>query len=208
MRKMLTLTAVIAGLWTVMPAAQAAERDIFAKERFIVRMRAIGVIPDESSNLNIGGDLDIGNAYTPEIDVSYFFTKHFSAELIAATTKHHLKYSGTTDLGDTWVLPPTVTLQYHFAPDKKFSPYLGAGLNYSFFYGESSASGFTDLDVHNNVGYALQAGYDYWLDEHWGINMDVKKLFLNMGASANGGSIQADINLDPWIIGAGVSYRF
>ena len=35
------------------------------------------------------------------------------------------------------VLPPTVTLQYHFTPEQKFSPYVGAGLNYSFFYGET-----------------------------------------------------------------------
>jgi outer membrane protein len=211
MRKLLvflTITTVLCSLVSASEAANADYSSAFAKERFLVRMRGIGVLPNESSNLNIGGDLDISDAFAPEVDLSYFFTKNISLEAIAATTKHHLKHSSGANVGDAWVLPPTVTLQYHFMADQKFVPYIGAGLNYSMFYGESSAAGFTDLDVHNGVGYALQAGYDYWLDDHWGFNFDVKKLYLNMGSSVNNGAIQVSTDLDPWIVGAGISYRF
>ncbi len=180
----------------------------FAKERFQVRVRIIDVAPDESSSVNIGGKADVDFAVVPELDLTYFFTPHIAAELIAATSKHDLTYTGNVNLGDAWILPPTLTLQYHFAPDSKFSPYLGAGLNYSLFYGEDTASGFTNLKVDGGVGYALQAGADYWIDEHWGLNLDVKKLWLNVDASLNNGAIKADVDLDPWIFGAGVSYRF
>lgn len=121
---------------------------------------------------------------------------------------HDVDYNGTTDLGSAWVLPPTVTLQYHFMPDSTFSPYIGAGLNYSIFYNEDTAAGFTDLNVDNGVGYALQAGSDFWIDEHWGLNVDVKKIWLNVDASLNNGAIRADIDMDPWVLGAGVAYRF
>ena len=105
-------------------------------------------------------------------------------------------------------MPPTVTVQYHFTPHGKFSPYVGAGLNYSLFYDEKPAAGFTDLDIDNGIGYAAQAGFDYWLNENWGLNLDVKKLFLNVDASLNQGTVKADVDLDPWIVGVGVSYRF
>ena len=104
--------------------------------------------------------------------------------------------------------PPTLTMQYHFTPDSSFSPYLGAGLNYSMFYNENAATGFSNLDVKGGVGYALQAGADYWINENWGLNLDVKKIYLNIDAKLNDGAVRADVDLDPWVVGAGVSYRF
>ncbi len=89
-----------------------------------------------------------------------------------------------------------------------FSPYVGAGINYSYFYGEESGAGFTDLDVEGGVGVALQVGSDIWINENWGLNFDVKKLFLNVDGTLNNGGVRADIDLDPWIVGAGVSFRF
>lgn len=52
------------------------------------------------------------------------------------------------------------------------------------------------------------AGFDYWLNDRWGVNFDVKKIFLNIDAESNNGAITADIDLDPWIVGADVAYRF
>lgn len=183
-----------------------------AAERFQIRGRVVDVVTDESSTVSVGGKAKAGDGLSPEVDLSYYFTDYVSAELIAATTQHSLKHSAAGDLGRTWVLPPTLTVQYHPMPHDAFSPYVGAGLNYSVFYGEESAKGnnVTGLDVDGGVGYALQAGADYWLDEHWGVNVDVKKLFLNVDAKMNVGAapVTADIDLDPWVIGAGVSYRF
>lgn len=201
-----------AALMALAPQAMAddgvAGKDIFAKERFMVRARAIGVVPQENSTVNVGGDVAVSNSITPEIDLTYFFTDHVAAELIAATAHHVLDYNGNVPLGETWILPPTLTVQYHFTPDQQFSPYVGAGLNYSLFYNTKSRAPFTDVKIDNGVGYALQAGTDYWLDDHWGLNFDVKKLFLNVDAKANGGAVRADVDLDPWIVGAGVSYKF
>lgn len=181
-----------------------------SKERFQIRARAIGVVPQEDTDVNIGGEEHVGNAVTPEVDLTYFITDHIGIEAIAATAQHKLTYTGQTDLGDTWILPPTVTLQYHFTPDNAFSPYVGAGINYSYFYGEEDGAGFDDLDVEGGFGWALQAGADYWVNENWGVNIDVKKIFLNVDADVNLGAtpVHADVELDPWVVGAGVSYRF
>ncbi len=207
MKKIPVIFAVFSVLCSTV--SQAAEfSDYLAKERFQLRLRALGVLPQEQSDVNIGGDVNVGNAITPEVDLTYFFTPHIAAEIIAGTAKHSLSHTSGASLGETWILPPTVTLQYHFTPDHNFSPYIGAGVNYSIFYHENTAGGFSNLNIDNAFGPALQAGFDYWISENWGVNFDVKKIWLNVDASLNNGAIKADVDLDPWLVGAGISYRF
>lgn len=183
--------------------------DWLSKERFQIRGRMIGIIASGDGNVD-GTALitDVDNAYVPEVDLTYYFTKNVSAELIAATAQHSV-FAGSSKVGDTWILPPTLTLQYHFTPDSDFSPYVGAGLNYSLFYGEEESAPFTKMGVDGGVGYALQAGFDYWLDDNWGLNLDVKYIDLNVDVSVNSGALHAyDVSLNPVVVGAGVSYRF
>ncbi|MGN7438957.1 MAG: OmpW/AlkL family protein [Alcanivorax sp.] len=205
------LMAGVAGIAMASLPAQAKDLGdgYFAKERFQVRLRAIGILADGDGVVeNTTLDTDADNAYAPEIDITYFFTEHVAAELIAATAKHTVS-AGGNNLGDTWVLPPTLTLQYHFTPDNKFSPYVGAGINYTVFYGEDDAPGFTDFNVGNGFGLAVQAGFDYWINDNWGLNLDAKYIDLNVDASVNNGGLNAyDVDINPWVIGAGVSYRF
>jgi outer membrane protein len=182
----------------------------------MVRGRVIGVLPDESSNVTvIGGKVDASNEWTGEVDFSYFFTDNIAAELIAATTKHQMAVkgssSGKVDLGDVWLLPPTLTLQYHFMPKSAFSPYLGAGLTYAVFYNEDKGPGLRSVNYDNAWGYALQAGFDYNLGGNWYFNADVKKIFLNtdVTVTTNAGTvIRADTDLDPWVVGIGLGYKF
>ena len=203
MKKLLLSTFLVG-----MALTSVAHADGTRQNPWQIRGRIIDVIPQEDSSTSIGGDVEVSTRVDPELDISYFFTDNIAAELILATTKHNMKHSSGADLGSAYILPPTLTVQYHFTPDQKFSPYVGAGLNYSMFYGEDTAAGFNDLDVDGGVGYALQAGFDYWIDDHWGANLDVKKIFLNVDAELNNGAVTADVDLDPVIVGAGVSYRF
>lgn len=183
----------------------------------MIRIRAIGVIPldADSSVSTIGGHVSTTAQAAPEIDFSYFFTDNIAAELIAATTRHTLTATGTAlgnvDVGSTWVLPPTLTLQYHFMPHEQLSPYVGVGLNASFFW-DTKAAGptITGLSVNNSWGPAIQAGIDYNFSGHWFANLDVKQIFLNTAAHVSAGAvhIKAKDALDPLVIGAGIGYRF
>tara|TARA_R110002124_G_scaffold149220_1_gene314944 strand:+ start:82606 stop:83181 length:576 start_codon:yes stop_codon:yes gene_type:complete len=182
-----------------------------SKERFQIRLRAVDILADGSGSVTQNGlKTDVDDAITPEIDFTYFFTNNISAELIAATAEHQVD-AGNFNVGDAWILPPTLTLQYHFTPERKFSPYVGAGLNYSLFYGESNGAGFNNLDVDGGFGYAVQAGFDYWLNDNWGINLDAKYVNLDIDVDVDLGATHLDadnVDLDPFIIGMGVSYRF
>jgi outer membrane protein len=181
---------------------------------WLIRGRVIYVAPAEDSTVNvIGGDAEADDAVVPELDFTYFFTSNIAAELILATSPHDMSVEnsalGDVDLGDVWLLPPTLTLQYHFQLGDGFKPYIGAGINYTLFYGEDAPGGaVATIDYDNSIGPAFQAGIDYSVDEHWLINFDVKKIFINTDVDINGGAITADVDLDPWIFGLGVGYRF
>ncbi len=177
-----------------------------------MRLRAIDVKPDSGGSTSIGGTPHADAAVVPEVDFSYYFTKKIAAELIVATSPHeltlHNSSAGDLDLGDTMILPPTLTLQYHFTPDQKLSPYVGAGINYTLPYAEDNGASVSKLNADGSWGWALQAGTDYWLDEHWGVNFDVKKIFVDVDASVNSGAVQGNVELNPWVVGTGISYRF
>lgn len=213
---MLTLAAACTGLLLSTTAPAALGQEGKSAGDIMVRARVIGVLPDEDSTVTvIGGKVDASNAYTGELDVTYFFTDNIAAELIAATTKHKMSVDGSTSgnvgLGDVWLLPPTLTAQYHFAPKAAFSPYLGAGLTYAVFYNEDIPGTLRSVDYDNAFGYALQAGFDYKLAGNWYFNADVKKIFLNTDVRVvtNAGTVvNADVDLDPWVVGLGLGYKF
>ena len=182
---------------------------------FMIRFRAIGVLPEVSSSSvsAIGGRVDVTKTPAPEIDLAYFFTDHIAAEIIAASTRHSVSATqtalGRVDVGSVWVLPPTATLQYHFLPHSRFSPYVGAGITVAFFYDSQPAGGaVTKFGLSNGVGAAIQAGFDYHIAGPWFANFDVKQIFLNTEARIDGGAIIARTALDPTIVGAGIGYRF
>ena len=211
------VSALTAALFTAgTPASVSAEEVAFkpkAAGDINVRLRGIGVVPTERGAIThanggaTGLNATLGNDYVPEVDVSYFVTPNIALELIAATTKHDVGASDGTNLGSIRLLPPTLTLQYHFAPTARFSPYIGAGLNYTFFYNEKSGDA-DSIKYDDNIGYALQAGIDYAIVGAWSLNIDVKKLWLSTDVKVNGGALKADVDINPWIFGVGVGYRF
>ena len=179
---------------------------------WLIRVRGVGVIPAEKSSISpIGGTVEVTNTFVPEIDFSYFFNDNFSAELILATTKHKMRAVNTAvgevNVGSVWLLPPTLTFQYHFTQLDYFKPYAGVGINYTFFY-HAKPGALANVSYDNKASLALQAGIDIPICNHVYLNLDVKKLFLKTTAAFNQETILADVKLNPWLIGGGLGFRF
>jgi outer membrane protein len=197
-------------------------------DRWIVRLRAIDVAPDDSSSdvavngtsvpgSGVGVDEDI----VPEIDITYMFTKHIGLELILATSNHNVTARGALGgLGkviNTDVLPPTLTLQYHFNPGGTIRPYAGIGVNYTHFYDEKvkgplNAPG-ADIRLDSSWGLAAQLGVDYMLNNEWFINADIKYIKIDSTAtfsntSVPSGNVKVDVDIDPIVVGLGFGKRF
>ena len=217
MRSNILAAATLAAVAFASPAA-AKQGDV------LVRLRAIMVAPNESSGPVLptfpGATVGVSNSVMPEIDFTYMVTDHFGAELIVATTKHSITGRGTLSgvgkLASTWVLPPTLTLQYHFVPEGKVRPYVGAGVNWSIFYSDNAsdelvnAVGPTEVQLSNSFGYALQAGVDFDLSEKVFLNLDVKYIDMSTKATLTTGALvnTVDVKINPLVFGIGLGMRF
>jgi len=209
-----TSLAVLAGAtaMTFLPVVDAMASNV--DDPWLVRVRALSVMPDEDgTSVPLNGDVEIENQIVPELDISYFFTENLSLELILGVTPHDVTLensaAGDVDLGDVWLLPPTLTAQYHFNPRGSFRPYVGAGINYTVFFNEDPGA-TTSIEYSDEFGFALNAGFDVPINDTWFFNADVKKLFLDTDVvvDAGGLAVVSDVTIDPWIVGVGVGRRF
>lgn len=218
--KALLLAAATAAAVIAPMQAQAKQGDI------LVRLRAIMVAPNEESGSVLPGfpgeKVRVDNSVMPEIDITYMATDHIGFELIAATTKHSASgITGTTGgigkLASTWVLPPTLTMQYHPIAEGPLRPYVGAGVNYTLFYSEDAsgalegAVGPTKVHMSDSVGWTLQAGVDIDLNERMFLNFDIKYIDIDTTArltTTAAGVQRVRVHLDPIVAGVGVGMRF
>lgn len=209
-----TLAAILCT--TLTAAAADLGSDIIGKKEgdFVVRLRGASFLTDTSGTTDtLGGSARTNDNWIPELDFTYFFTKNIAAELVLTSTKHTVEVknstSGDLDLGTVRLLPPVLTLQYHFLPDSVLSPYAGAGLNYTIPFDTDKGRSVNSVSYSREIGYAFQVGADYFLDKNWLLNFDVKKVLVETDIKVNGGAINAkDTDLDPWIISVGIGYRF
>lgn len=207
--------ALAADITKAAPLAYKAPAPVEEQSPWQIRLRLLGVFPEDNGSVHgvPGSGLDISDSVVPELDITYYFTKNWAAELILGVTPHDINGTGTiaslNKIGEVWLLPPTLTLQYHFTDFGAFKPYVGAGINYTFFFDQKAYSA-DSIDVKDTFGWALQVGFDYMFDEHWGLNVDVKKLFLkpDFDVVVAGQALSGKADLDPWIVGLGVTYRF
>lgn len=208
-------------------AAAAAAQPAYAEAGdWQVRLRGILVAPNEKSGDILpafpGQKVQVGNSFMPEVDVTYFVSDNLSLELIAATTKHEIAgVSGATGaigkLASTWVLPPTLTVQYRPLPGGKVHPYVGAGVNWSLFYAEDASKGLeaavgkTNVHLSSSWGVAAQAGVDIDLNERMFLNLDVKWIDMDTKArltTTAAGVQRVKVGIDPLVFGAGLGIRF
>ncbi|WP_340589151.1 OmpW/AlkL family protein [Erythrobacter alti] len=195
---------------------------------FQVKLLATAVLPDgEIDQVNFdlvglptGTQTEVSDNYVPTLAIEYFVSPNFSVETICCLTQHDVDgvdgAAGTELVADGLLIPATFTLKYHFNPGG-VSPYVGVGPTYFLWIddepGETAvALGVDDFSFSDELGFALQAGFDVPIGESgFGASIDAKRYFVGTTATwyANGTPvIETEHNLDPWVISAGVSLRF
>ena len=198
MKKTLLAAAALCALTSGAAMAQNYPQD----GKWMVRARAVQL--DSANKDSTPLDLSINDKVIPELDISYFFTPNFAAELILTYPQKHDLRAGGTKIGSLKHLPPTLLAQYHFTQLGAFKPYVGAGINYTRF---------SNVDVpgvsikKNSWGPAMQVGFDYALDKNWSINFDVKKVYIKTNVYAAGANL-GKFKVDPVLVGVGLGYRF
>ncbi len=187
---------------------------------WMVRVRATNLNWDNGqstaaiqANSNGGLDVNAKDKTIPELDITYFFTKNFAAELVLSYPQRVEVFAGAASLGTVTALPPTLLAQYHFTNLGPVKPYVGAGLNYTRFGSRNLGLGTSPANPYSvekdSWGYALQAGADYMLTKNWGINLDIKYIDIKTNVIDNSTNLSAGtLKLSPIATSVGVTYKF
>ncbi|KZN49219.1 OmpW/AlkL family protein [Pseudoalteromonas luteoviolacea] len=210
--------ALLSTLLVTAPLAQA---------QFSVNVGAIHVNPADSASaikentalgLSADSDTQLG------ITFDYQFNDNIVFELVAATPfSHTVEGQGGlagNDIAKIKHLPPTLLAQYHFFDaSAKFRPFIGAGLNYTVFFDEEASAALkqtlqTDdvkVDLDNSFGLALQVGFNYEINDKWGLHVMVSKMDIDTDATVYANGVQAltsDVEIDPFVAMIGAKYKF
>ena len=196
---------------------------------FIVRAGAAMVDPSENSGtispaaISPAGEVGIDDDLQLGLTGTYMVTDNIGIELLAATPFTHTvsldgDLAGLGSLATAKHLPPTISLQYFFNNDSNFTPYIGAGVNYTMMLeteitsnGEAvlGSLGITDtsVDADDSVGLALQGGLDMALTDNiilgaavWYMDIETEIEVAN--------AVKVDLDIDPWVYMLSVGYKF
>lgn len=194
-----------------------------------VKVLGTAVLPDgaitnveiDDFGLPAGSQSEASDNITPTVAIEYFLSNNFSIETIAGVTQHDVDGAGALAgaelVSDLQIIPATVLAKYHVDLAPGFKPYVGAGPAYFLIFNDAAGSGVTplgvtDVDLTNELGFALQAGADIALgDSGFGLSVDAKRYFIGTDARFFAGDteiIRTEHDLDPWVISAGVTARF
>ncbi|QIQ88031.1 MAG: outer membrane beta-barrel protein [Erythrobacter sp.] len=209
------------------PAAAQDSNDRAGDIQF--KLLGTAVLPDgeiDQVNVDIVGlpantQTAASDNFVPTIAVEYFVTDNFSIETIAGMTQHDVDavsgLPGAELVSDAQLIPATVTAKLHFDLGDSVKPYVGAGPAYFLWVSDKPGAatiplGVTDTDLSDELGLALQAGVDVSIgDGGFGLTLDAKRYFIGTTArwfAGNTLAIETEHNLDPWVLSAGVAYRF
>ena len=197
-------TALCASL--VMGLAVANTASAFDQGDWLLRFGGSYINPT-SDNHDI---VSVDGAASFTFNFSYMMTDHWAVELLAAYPfKHDIDLIDGTEVASTKQLPPTLNLQYHFAPDSKFQPYLGAGLNYTMFFSEKTTGPLagSDLSLGSSWGLGGQVGVDILLNDQWFLNADIRYIDIQTKAKLDGADL-GKVKINPWVYGLNVGFRF
>ena len=219
----------VAGLATMLaaPAAMAEKGDwivrggwtmVAPKSDNFVLPGFIEVTPVDSKPAPGSLVLDVDDGSSFGFNITYMMTDNLGVELLAALPfKHDIKASvagvgGLGKIAETEHLPPTLSLQYHFLPDGKFRPYVGAGINVTIFSNEKIDPELADkLSLDTSTGIAAQAGLDIPFGERWLVNFDVRWIDIDTKAKITddvGTETLGTVEIDPFVYSIMIGYQF
>jgi len=166
----------------------------------------------ESDNLTLanGATLNVDDGYSLGFNFTYMINPNIGIELLLALPfQHDINLGGLGKVAEVDHLPPTLSLQYHFTPESGVRPYVGIGLNYTWFSSEDTKGALErdSLKLDDSWGVAGQLGVDIDVAPNWFVNADFRYIDISSDAKLNGVGI-GTVDINPWVIGLTIGTRF
>jgi outer membrane protein len=217
MKKLVVAFAVLAMFAAVPAAAQDRSVDIIGNVSW-VDISGDNTFEGSIDDFDVEFDSDMGYG----LGINVFWGERVSTEFAASLISPEVTFNPTNGgvpgflAGDLEMIPITATLQYHFAPNSRIDPYVGAGAAYVLFDDIDDSEDLDDIDVDSiefddDAGFVVNAGVDFSFSDSFALNLDAK--YVPVEASANAtfasGPGQAfDVEVNPLILSAGLRLKF
>ncbi len=217
MKKNILLAVVLTSL--AIPAfAQTRSVDIIARGSYVDPNGEGTLDRNNLSDLDIDFDSEIGVG----LGLNVFLSNRISAEFAASVVEPEVALRSNNPLipalsgGALEMIPITGTLQFHFAPDARFSPYIGAGVAYVLFDELNDSSDLDSvkinaIDFDDDAGFVANAGFNFDITPRFALNFDAKYVPVNSAATAvfaSGPGTNFEIEINPLILSAGLGFQF
>jgi outer membrane protein len=205
--------------YTLRPSIPA-EADPSPAGKFYIHAGPAGIVLSEGAKISVGGAHVAGGniSVKPQasfvVEAGYFINRNFVVSITGGwPPRAHVKAAGSIrnfgKLGIATYGPATLTAHYHFTSFGRFQPYIGMGPTFLIPILNQDRL-VTNLNLQSSLGFAVQIGFDYMINERWGVFFDLKKAYLRSKATGvlNGAPLAAKVKFDPLVLHTGVTYRF
>lgn len=172
-----------------------------------------------------GTKTDIGSTVQISGGINYRLSQRWAIDFPLALPFEHDIYGagaiqGVGKLGTVKAMPITALMQYQLSPENAtFKPYVGMGLTYAKFYGETGTAVLTSItggtpsnpttpSIQSRFAPSIQIGARYTLTEAWHADVSyVKTYFDTQNRLSTGQVLNATINPSSIFIGLGHSFK-
>ena len=192
-----------------------------APSRWYGRVGGVGAFYHPGATVALGGQdvpnssVDVSTDITLTFDIGYDVSDDLSVQLMfgvpprpSITGERAIAPLG--ELGEVRYGPVILTGIYRLPRLGPVRPYAGLGAAYAVIVKAHDGS-VSNLRVHNDWGFVLQAGAEVPLGRRVALFADVKRIWLSVdadGAVAGGIPVDARVQLDPILVSAGLKFGF
>lgn len=195
--KVSVLVGLVLGLATV--GAQASP--------WTVKVGASQVRPDASL---AGMNVDVSDEVNLTGSIEYELMPNVIGEVLLAVPFTHDVESNGAKVASFKHLPPTVSVKYNLPTTAGFTPYVGAGLNYTFVFDEDTSGALAGqkLKGDDSFGFSAVVGASYqYPNSPWGVALDVR--YINIESDLTlGGADAGTLKVDPTVVSLSASYKY
>jgi outer membrane protein len=191
-------------------SAQSTDRE----GRWLFRLRGLSMTTlhksDEITSLGLPDNaITVSDVVFPEVDATVFLARRIALEWVLTSPQQHDVMVSGAKIGTVKQLPLTLMGQYHMVPEGTVRPYIGAGINVTFFTDVQltiPSVGAVDLES-SSMGMAGQLGADIRLMPGLFLNVDLKKALVASDITRGSSTLSA-VRIHPWLASAGLGIRF
>ncbi|AAU03543.1 OmpW family outer membrane protein [Rickettsia typhi] len=162
------------------------------------------------------------NGYGGDASTTIFFNNYLAAELSLGFNVLRTKYTSLAAVAHNYginnvklgkhkpiyMIPATLTGQFHIAPYGGIRPYIGIGYHGSYMLTQA-----TGLKIRNGYNAVGQIGVDFYAKDDTLINIDVRQFFLKPKLEYKSNlvgnkKVTSKVKLNPLIVSIGIGFTF